>query len=54
MAKKGEGGFVIPGLDQDTTFTVIGAGILIAGLGAITLVRRSRARKLSGNTQTQI
>lgn len=54
MAKKSEGGFVIPGLDQDTTFTVVGAAILIAGLGAITIVRRSRARKLSGNTQTQI
>lgn len=54
MAKKNEGGFVIPGLDQDTTFTVIGAGILIAGLGAIAMVRRSRAKRLSANTQTQI
>lgn len=52
--KKAEGGFVIPGLDQDTTFTVIGAVILFAGLAAIMIVRKSRARKLSSHTQTQI
>lgn len=53
-AKKADSGFVIPGLDQDTTFTVIGAVILFAGLAAIMVVRKSRARKLSSHTQTQI
>src|SRR5690606_22961430 len=53
VAKKAEG-FLIPGLGQDETFAVGGLGLLAILLGAVILIKKSKSKKLSTQTQTQI
>lgn len=53
LAKKSDG-FLIPGLGQDETFAVGGLALLGVLLGAFIMIRKSKAKKLSSQTQTQI
>ncbi len=53
IAKKSDG-FLIPGLGQDETFAVGGLALLGVLLGIGMMLRKSKAKKLSSQTQTQI
>lgn len=53
MAKK-DMGLIIPGLDKDTTIIVGGVALLAVFAILVMVIKRSRSRRISSTTQTQL